>query len=159
MIIDKKHISWAALLVLIGAVIMLGSCGDNKAAPDGATIMFIEQGISLKGLTADTPVNLDLVLRAADGTPLPNTDVKITGTYAVPSPAGSYQFYYYPGATTVSNTAVDSGFTAQTDKNGVYSFSILVYQFASGGTTTNTFTDTIQAISGTAAGSISLSVQ
>ena len=138
---------------------MFGSCGDNKAAPDGATITFLEPSISLQGLTANVPVNLDLVLRASNGDPLPYTDVKITGYHAVPNPPGCYQFYYYPDATNVSNLAEDSGFIAQTDKYGKYNFSILVYQLSSGGTTTNTFTDTIQATSGTAFGSISISVQ
>ena len=129
------------------------SCGNNKSVPDGATMTIDPSTVTLKGITGDTPINFRVIVRYADGTPIPYAQVHITGAFAEPVVGALYQFYYYPDGTLnpQGNSPVDSGFNGQTGKDGVYEFSVEVYGPAS------TFSDDIHASSGTASAKTTLS--
>ncbi len=144
--------------IALPAMILLQGCGASdrlETAPDGSTITFDPTSIAYANVPRDTCVSpINVILRYPDGTPFPRGVLNISGGFAVPNMSGSglYQFYSAPNC---GGVAVSSGFQAQTDVKGVYSFSALVPAFVSGGTTTNLFTDQLVAVSGTAVGTAS----
>jgi hypothetical protein len=125
-------------------------CGDNESAPDGSTITIDPSSVSLNN-PGETVVDLKAIVRYPDGTPMPYANVIISGGFAIPSTAGLYQFYWGPnGNLSATPIPVDSGFLAQTNKYGVYDFSIVVFGFP--------FKDTIRVTSGTVAGTTDITV-
>ncbi len=154
--------SMVLLGIAVSALILLQGCGASdrlETAPDGSTITFDPGDFSFanvpEGLCV-TPVNV--ILRYPDGTPFPRGVVYISGGFAVPNLSGSglYQFY---SSQNCGGVPVNSGFQAQTDVKGVYSFSVFVPALVSGTTTTNAFTDKLVAVSGTAVGTTGFTVQ
>jgi hypothetical protein len=142
------------LALLACAAILLQNCGNNKAVPDGSTITVDPSSQSIKVLE-DTPFNFTVTVRYADGTPIPYAIVHISGAFAASATYTNplYQFYYYPDGLNNpdGNRQVDSGYDAQTNKYGVYQFSIVVFGPSS------TFTDSIYVTSGSASGKTDLS--
>jgi len=136
-------------MLLVG---LLPSCGDNKTIPDGSTITIDPSSVTLTNISTDSTINFTLILRYSDGTPIPLGRFRISGAFAAPNASAAYQFYYFPTGpdNPNGNTAVPSGFEAQTDDNGVYKFSIVVFGSNVG------FIDTIRADSGTASGTVDL---
>ena len=150
-------------MIVVSLLTLFLGCGDKTAkAPDGSTIEFNPASFSQKNIINDQVLNLSLVVRYPDGSPMPKSTVKVIGNRAVPDPTGSYQFYYYPdGFQNPNNLPVDSGFLAQTDDFGTYNFSVAIFSqltLSNGFTVTNIFTDNISAFSGTAFGSISIEI-
>jgi hypothetical protein len=148
------------MIILASPVYLLPGCGNNEAAPDGATIVINPSSTSAT-ITADTTFNYTVTVRYADGKPYPKAIVHIYGPFAVPRNVGGtnprYQFYYGPGGPLGTNPLpVDSGFDAQTDDYGNYHFSILVYGTVGGAA--NAFTDTIDVSSGSALGTIAITI-
>jgi hypothetical protein len=143
------------LEIALSALILLQGCGARdrlETAPDGSTITFDPSSISYANIPNDTCVSpINVILRYPDGTPFPKGVLYISGGFAVPNVTGSglYQFF---SAANCSGVAVNSGFRAQTDVKGVYTFSALIPQLVTGTTTTNAFTDKLVAVSGTAVG-------
>ncbi len=148
-----------------------GSKDKLETAPDGSTIVFSPEPASF-AITADTCVNLNVILRYPDGTPFPHGVVIISGSFAAPrNVAGDsprYQFYSGPQCNLPGGTGVpvDSGFQGQTDVKGVYSFSALVPALVTITTSTgltyqqdNAFSDTLVARSGTAVGTANFQLQ
>jgi hypothetical protein len=89
---------------------------------------------------------------------MPKACVNISGAFAYPRNPGAigwlYQFYYYPeGTKNPGNVAVNSGFDAQTDDFGAYTFSAMI---TAG---TGTFTDTITVRSGSNIGTATIGLQ
>jgi guanyl-specific ribonuclease Sa len=142
-----------ALALLISAVILVQACGDNNNAPDGSTLVVNPSAVTLRNVPTDATQNLSVIARYKDGTPIPYAKIHISGAFAEPFVPAQYQFYYYPEGTArpEGNRPVNSGFDGQTNENGVYNFSIVVY----GGTA---FDDTIYLNSGTANASVVLTV-
>jgi hypothetical protein len=139
------------LASLIAPIFLFQGCGDNKNIPDGSTITISPSTVTLN-ISGPTVVELKVVARYADGTPIPYANMVITGGFAAPAAANAYQFYYNPGGDVVASPIpVNSGFMSQTDKSGVYDFSIVVFG-------TVAVTDTIFATSGTAVGTAGLTV-
>lgn len=140
------------LALLISPVIMLQGCGKNESVPDKSTITINPNSVSMRNPPSDTVVDFKVVVKYSDGTPTPYANIHITGAFAEPITGAVYQFYYYPGGTQNpnGNAAVNSGFNAQTDKYGVYDFSI--------GVTGSAFNDTIYVSSGSAVGTSTLAV-
>jgi hypothetical protein len=147
--------------VLVLSAVLLHACGKKKnEAADGSTITIQPPSVDYNNifLVGDIVQNYSLMLKYPDGTPVPNTILKISGGFAEPITGGvnvpRYQFYYGPNANRdPSNIPVDNGFTAQTNDNGVYEFSILIFSeltSTTGVVIPNAFTDTIYAASGTA---------
>jgi len=152
--LTSKVLFVLALTLLLSPVILFPGCGDNKAVPFGSKITINPSAGTLKNIPGDETQNFKVLVTYADGTPIPKAIVHISGTFAVSlsNSVPAYQFYFYPdGPDRVGgNTAVDSGFDAQTDDYGVYDFSVSVY---GPGTT---FNDTIVVTSGTAVGTATL---
>ena len=149
-----------ALALLVGAGILAAGCGtkasDECTAPDGSTIVInpTSQTWDTGGFGVGSDLQNDWTVKVnyPDGTVMPKACVTISGSLAVPSGFGAYQFQFYP-SWTIPNAPVDSGFLAQTDDFGQYTFSTLI----SGGT--GTFKDTIYVRSGTNVGSAVFEVQ
>ena len=141
-----------ALALLISVATLLQSCGKENTIPDGSALIINPSAVTLNNVPTDTPQNFTVVARYQDGIPIPYARIHISGSFGVPFVPSQYQFYYYPDGTwnPDGNVAVDSGFTGQTDKYGVYTFSIVVF----GGTV---FDDTIYFNSGTATASVTVS--
>ena len=119
-------------IVLLSGVLPVAGCGlkkDDCAAPDGSTITISPETstweTSGNGFTQDVQNEWTVKVIYPDATPMPYACVRIWGSLAVPNGYGAYQFQYY-SASTVPNTAVDSGFTIQTDEFGQYTFSTLI---------------------------------
>jgi len=136
------------LALLIVSVILLQSCGNDTSVPDGSTLTISPSSVSQANVTFDAIHNFTVRARYQDGTPIPYAMIHISGSFAVPVSDPRYQFYYYPEgpAKAGGNTLVDSGFDGQTDKYGVYVFSIVVYA-------DKAFKDDINFNSGTATAS------
>ncbi len=133
------------LALLISPVIMLQGCGKNESVSDKSTITINPSAVTMKNPPSDTVVDFQVVVKYSDGTPTPYANIYISGAFAVPVTGALYQFYYYPNGTQNpnGNAAVNSGFNAQTDKYGVYDFSVVI--------TGSAFKDTVYVTSGTAA--------
>jgi hypothetical protein len=135
-------------------------CGGSSTVPDKATIT-INGPSDAVTISADTVFDYTVVVRYSDGTPIPKAKLRITGAFAEPRNSTNtnprYQFYYNSGGPLAAgNIKVASGFEAQTDDWGIYSFSVNAYGLVNGAA--NSFADTIEVYSGTAIGSISLKV-
>lgn len=140
------------LSLLLSALFLLNSCGNNKEATAGSKITINPSSVTA-AISTDTNFNFNVSVTYADGTPYSKAVLYIEGPFAQPrnntNTNPRYQFYYYPGGTeNSSNLAVNSPFTAQTDDYGNYQFSILVYGQVGG--VTNSFKDTINVYSGSA---------
>jgi len=154
-----KPVSILVFFILMAPIVLLGGCGKNNGAPDGATIT-INGPTQALSIIDNTSEDFSVVARYADGTPIPKAPLKITGGFAEPRNATNtttrYQFYFNPGGeNNPNNIKVDSGFEAQTDDRGVYNFSVTI--FGTVGGVANSFKDTIVVTSGTAVGTVSLS--
>ncbi len=153
------------LTILVLAMILSQGCGrKTETAPDESTVTFNPTSFTYKAPATICLSPIDVIVRYSDGTPFPKATVNISGGFAVPNvdpvsvtSGGLYQFYSAPNC---GGVAVNSGFQAQTDVKGVYSFSIVIFGVISGQTTTglpytdllNSFTDKLVATSGTAVG-------
>lgn len=160
--IFRKHII-AVLMIVLSMLALFPACGENKQdAPDGSKITFNPVSFSQRSIINDQVLNLSLIVRYPDGSPMPKANVKITGNRAVPDPTGSYRFYYYPDAfQNPNNLPVDSGFLAQTDDFGAYNFSVAIFSqvtLSNGASVPNIFKDNISATSGAAFGSINIEI-
>jgi hypothetical protein len=147
--VTMKSITVFMLCLGVASIILIAGCGSEITAPDGSTITV--NGPASFSIGTDTNFNFTVVVRYADGTPMPNASLNISGAFAFPRNAQQtvwhYQFYYYPGGTNnPSNVAIDSPFNAQTDDFGAFTFSTLV------SVSTGTFTDTVVVRSGTSIG-------
>jgi hypothetical protein len=149
-----KLVSVSILAVFLPLFIICGGCGSKETVPDGSTITINPGSTALQNINGNTPLNFKVVVKYADGSPIPNATIHITGAFAEPAVAANYQFFYYPdGSQRVGgNTEKDNGFDAQTDDFGVYDFSIEA--FGPGAA----FTDTIYVTSGTAVGTATVSL-
>lgn len=147
--LTARLFSVLVLAFLISPIILFQGCGDNKNIPDGSTITILPETVDLTDLggLGETVVDFKVVVRYADGTPIPYANLVITGKFAIPSPTATYQFYWDSGGDqfNASPIPVDNGFKPQTDKNGVYDFSIVVFPATA-------FFDDIVVTSGTAVG-------
>jgi hypothetical protein len=144
----------SVLALLMIPVLFFTGCGKNEGVPDQSKITIDPVSVSLQNIVGDTIQNYNVIVRYADGTPIPYAKIHISGAFAMPASAAMYQFYYYPDGTQnpAGNATVDSGFDAQTDKFGVYTFSIVVFGPGSA------FKDTLNITSGTTSGSSTLSL-
>ena len=151
--LTSRLFSVLVLAFLIAPIVLVQGCGDTKSATDGSTITISPESVALKN-AGETVVNLKVIVRYPDGTPMPYANVIISGGFAMPSTAALYQFYWFPdgnlNADTTKIIPVDSGFLAQTDKYGVYDFSIVVFG--------SPFDDTIYVTSGTSVGTATIAL-
>jgi len=158
--IKHKQIVILTLLLILLLLALAQGCGSensssNCTAPAGSkvTITPASQTISTngKGLPVGGQVNLNWIVSVLypSGAVMPKACVTISGQFAVPSPFMLYQFFSGPNSTGV---AVNSGFSAQTDDFGQYTFSTLL----SGGT--GTWVDTIYVQSGTNQGNATVTL-
>lgn len=160
--IKHKQLVILALLLVLLLIALIQGCGGtdstkNCTAPDGSkiTITPSDQSITTGG-AVHPGFNNNWIVRVAypDGSVMPKACITITGTFAFPNPLGLYQFYYFPNSTdNPNNIAVNSGFAAQSDDFGQYTFSTLM----SAGS--GTWNDTIFVQSGTNSGSATLSIK
>jgi hypothetical protein len=155
----KQTVIFNLLLVLFIVVLTTGCGSENSSknctAPDGSTITITpaSQTISTGGVGLRVPTALDWTVRVAtpDKAVMPNACISVSGAFAVPNGFGIYQFQFFPSSVT-PNVAVNSGFSAQTDDFGQYTFSTLITA------PSGTFTDTIYVRSGTNVGNAAISV-
>ncbi len=148
-------------LLFVSAGILAAGCGTSTntkdcTAPDGSTITInpATQPVDTGGFGVPGDTQLDWTVKVAysDGTVMPRACITISGAFAVPSTYSIYQFQFYPSWIT-PNAAVNSGFPAQTDDFGAYTFSTLITAGS------GTFTDTIYARSGTNMGTATIEVK
>jgi hypothetical protein len=149
-------------MIVLSMLALVSGCGKEKVSPDQSTITFNPASFTQAGIISDQVLNLSLVVRYPDGSPMPKANVKIFGAFAVPNVIPSYQFYLHPDAfQDPNNIPVDSGFQAQTDDLGTYNFSIALFSqvtFSNGISVVNAFRDNINATSGSAFGTISINI-
>jgi len=159
--VKHKQIIIFNLLLVLFIIALMPGCGgenstDNCTAPDGSTITITpsSQPIDTGGAGLAVPASLDWTVRVGypDGTVMPKACITVSGAFAVPNGFGLYQFEFYPSSAN-PNVAVNSGFSAQTDDFGQYTFSTLITA------PSGTFTDTIFVRSGTNQGSATISVK
>lgn len=131
---------------------LVSGCGE-ETAPSDATITISPTKVEYTGaLAGNATHNITVVVKNASGYPLGNIEIQISGALAAPRTPARYQFYKKPNGV----EAVDSGFSAITDENGTYNFSIIIYATVNG--SSSTFTDNLEVRSGSAFNSISLSI-
>ncbi len=157
----RKQIVILALLLVMFSIALIQGCGDSNTqctAPFGSTIVInpSSQSLAVPGgiVPGNTPFNFQVLVLYPDNTIMPKACITISGSQAAPVTPSSYQFFFNPNGTTNStgNVAVNSGFEAQTDDFGQYTFSAEV----SAGT--GTFQDTIVVSSGAVQGTATLSI-
>jgi hypothetical protein len=163
----------AGVAMLIMFMSIIQGCGkdDFEQAPSGATIEINPPSADYSNinLVGDVVVDYVVTLKYSDGTPIPNTLLRISGGFANPvtSSTGTatplYQFWGYPGGQLIpGNIPVPSGYTAVTDNFGTYSFSVQIYSMVSYTDPAilwpNAFTDAINVTSGSAFATTKLNV-
>jgi hypothetical protein len=126
-------VTTAFLLVLIAC----GGGGGGYDAPIGSTITVSPPAIPYDSIAGDVIVNISVLVKNAEGIPLNNVAIVISGSMAEPRVPARYQFHEGFNA----SDPVNSGFSAVTDQNGVYEFSIKIY--AEVGGSPSEFTDQI----------------
>ncbi|HXY53428.1 MAG TPA: hypothetical protein VEM40_02015 [Nitrospirota bacterium] len=156
--IKQKQTVILTLLFVLILITLAQGCGsesnsNNCTAPAGSkiTISPASSTISTGGVGLFQPTNLNWLVTVdyPDGTVMPKACITVIGTFAVPNGYGLYQFFTGPNSTGV---AVNSGFSAQSDDFGQYTFSTLL---TAG---TGTWTDTLYVQSGTNQGSATITV-
>ncbi len=150
----KQTVILALLLVLL-LIMLVQGCGSensssNCTAPAGSKITINPSSQTIHP-TAATGLNWTVTVAYPDGSLMPKACIGISGNFAVPNSTQAYQFQFFP-KDVVPNLPVNSGFSAQTDDFGQYTFSTLI----SAGSVT--FTDTITVQSGANIGTATLTV-
>ncbi|MBM2839134.1 MAG: hypothetical protein HW415_1759 [Deltaproteobacteria bacterium] len=139
-------------IVLFMLLLMLIGCSQSTTAPSGGTITFAPASHTQAGIASNTIVTFTVTVKDSNGKPMNKAKLMISGPFAVPrTPVAYYQFYRGNNAT---GGAVNSGFEAETDEFGAYTFSVIIDAAASAGG----FADYIAVYSGTNYGSAALSV-
>jgi hypothetical protein len=167
----EMYIALFIMVIFAMPMILLQGCGSkHEAAPSGSEIIVNPDKVDLANIAfyGDVIQNYVVTLQYADGTPIPDTDLFISGSFADPviSSTGPfviprYQFWLYPNANANPiNVRVNSGFTAKTDESGNYNFSVQIYSSVtvSGVLVGNAFGDVIFITSGDAVGTTELNV-
>ena len=163
-----------SILLCSSTLLVFQGCGHKtqETVPADATIEINPSSVSYSNafLVGDIIQNYEVVVRDKEANPIPKVGLSLSGSFAFPvsnttglftSPR--YQFYYYKnGYNNPDNVKVDSGYTAQTNNNGVYEFSVVIFSqitlTAGGPSTTNAFNDVIYISSGAVQNSAKLSV-
>ena len=135
-----------------GLLLILIGCSQSTTAPSGGTITFDPTSHSQTGIASNTTVNFTVEVKNLNGKLMNKAKIRISGPFAVPRTTAYYQFYRGYNAT---GGAVDSGFEAETDDFGVYTFSVIIDAAASAAG----FSDYIAVSSGTNFGSAKIEVQ
>jgi len=168
--IKTRTYALALLAAAATMVFLFQGCGSkNSDAPDGSTISINPTSLTLTNpfLAGNVIQDYTVIARYADGLPIPDVALSISGSFAVPLTSSGpivsprYQFYNAPGGDQGGGQAVNNGFIAETDSSGTYKFSIVIFSevTSTGGLLVpNAFTDTINVMSGTAIGQTSISV-
>src|SRR5208337_346808 len=122
------------LTAVTTVVILFQGCGSkNSDAPDGSTITINPSSLTLTNpfLYGDVIQDYTVTVRYADGTPIPDVALSISGSFAFPVVSSSgpiiaprYEFWNTPGgnANTNGGSRVNNGFNAETDSSGTYKF-------------------------------------
>lgn len=161
-LLRSYRVPFRCMLILI--VIALQGCGradtHPTSVPDGSTITITPTTLTLSKID-NTSQDFSVTVKDKNGEPINKAQIQISGAFAEPRNATNtnarYQFYRFPGGEVIpGNIPVNSGFTAETDSNGVYKFSITIYGQVGG--VPNAFTDNINIHSGTAFGSVTLTI-
>jgi hypothetical protein len=124
----KRYIIYSALISLLFISYGCGGGGGGEDAPAGSTITVNPSSITYDSISGDTIQNISVVVKNEDAILLNNVELFISGPFAEPRVPARYQFYKKFDAA----DPVDSGFTAVTNQNGVYEFSIKIYAFVGG---------------------------
>src|SRR5208337_2064737 len=125
------------LTAVTTVVILFQGCGSkNSDAPDGSTITINPSSLTLTNpfLYGDVIQDYTVTARYADGTPIPDVALSISGSFAFPvitSTGGAfnspcYEFWNAPGGSAGGGSRVDNGFVAETDSSGTFKFSIVI---------------------------------
>lgn len=155
--IKHKQIVILALLLTMLLITLVQGCGNTNGtectAPAGSTITITpsSQSISGGGIFFPTGLNWTVSVALPDKTPMPKACITVSGTFAVPNGYALYQFQYYPKDVS-PNVPVNSGFSAQTDDFGQYTFSTLL------SAPSGTWHDTIYVQSGTNSANATVSI-
>lgn len=157
--IKRKQIVILALFLVLLLITLIQGCGNTNGsecqAPDGSKITITPSSQTVTtngtGLAFPTPLDWTVTVFYPDGTIMPKACINVSGTFAVPNGYALYQFQFYPSSVS-PNLPVNSGFAAQTDESGQYTFSTLL----SAGT--GTFNDTIYVRSGSNSGNATVTV-
>ena len=157
--IKRKQIVILALLLVLLLITLIQGCGNTNGsectAPAGSTITITPSSQTLStdgaGLSQSVGLNWTVTVAYPDKTPMPKACITVSGPLAVPNGYGVYQFQYYPKDVS-PNVLVNSGFSAQLDDFGQYTFSTLL---TAG---TGTWNDTIYVQSGTNSANATITV-
>jgi len=157
--IKRKQIVILALLLVMLLITLIQGCGNTKGsectAPDGSKITITPSSQAINtggaGLAFPTPLDWTVTVFYPDGTIMPKACINVTGTFAFPNGYALYHFQFYPSSVS-PNLPVNSGFAAQTDDSGQYTFSTLL----SDGT--GTWNDTIYVRSGSNSGNATITI-
>ena len=147
------------IIIALLLIVLIQGCGstdsNNCTAPDGSTITITPSSRTIStggsGFVFPTPVDWTVTVALPDKTVMAKACITVAGAFAVPNGYAAYQFQYFPSSV-IPNKLVDSGFSAQTDDFGQYTFSTLI----SAGS--GTFTDTIYVRSGTNSGNATITI-
>ncbi len=122
---SKSYMSnFFVISIIMVMLIPIWGCGkgDSSTAPSTTVITISPDDESLSGLPVPARIPYYATV-TADGKPLNDIKLYITGTFAAPYNVGAYyQFYSDKGC----SNPVNSGFNGTTDENGVYEFCVVV---------------------------------
>ena len=146
-------------LALISLLFISFSCGGNGGVggsddvPAESTITINPPEWVFDSISGDTVVNITAYVQNKEGIPLNDVEIVISGPLAAPRNPSRYQFYTDFNA---AGNPVNSGFTAVTNENGVYQFSIKIYAVVNG--SPSAFLDTLSISGQSAFSSIEISL-
>jgi hypothetical protein len=159
------------LAAVASMVILFHGCGSkNSDAPDGSSITISPSSLTLANINlfGDVIQDYTVTARYADGTPIPDVALSISGSFAFPVITSSgglsspfYQFWNAPGGSAGGGQLVNNGFVAETDDSGIFKFSIVIFSEVTGtggALVPSAFTDTINVMSGPALGQTTIAV-
>jgi hypothetical protein len=141
------------VFIILSSFLILSACGGGSdSAPHGSTITIDPAEVTYTSLSGTTFVNYSVVVLNENGVPLDAVELTISGGFAEPRVPARYQFH----RSWNHNDPVISSFSARTDAEGVYKFSIEIYAIVNG--VASEFVDFISVRSATVTNSVSVTV-
>ena len=142
------------ILIIFSSFLIFSACGNGgDPAPAGSTMTISPPEVTIGALSGPTYQNFSVVVLNANNVPLNDVDLTISGSFAEPRLPSRYRFYRGKDG---SDGAVTSSFTATTDEEGVYVFSIWMFDEVDG--SANAFLDNIEVRSVTLFSSVAVSL-
>jgi hypothetical protein len=147
------------VFIMLCSFLILSACGgggsgsdSGNPAPPGSTITITPIDPTFTALSGDTFVDFTVSVKNKNGIPLNNVTVGISGGFAVPRVPARYEFHKSWNDDPITSRS----FSAKTNGEGVYMFSIKIFATVNG--VASEFEDFIQVQSGTVSASVTVTL-